>query len=238
MELRKTQIRIVLGVLIAFVILSSMALSSPGITSFIVGVPSTCKSNISLDAPQSVDLYAGSTEEILLKIKSIACGVSFVRLELNGIARDFYTVGPSYIPVLAPGKEGNMSIFFDIPEGTEEKTYTGLYTIRTNEGNFILGELNVNILAPAKPKAEIESISISKEEVVVKGIDKAVWYGIGFLAAILAIILISLEYFSITKKRTLFEALKRSEEEIHEALGVEPEKKEEFEKALRKQKKS
>ncbi|HIK00553.1 TPA: hypothetical protein H1016_03365 [archaeon] len=237
MVLKKPYTQIVLGVLIILVLVSSVAISSPRITATIIGIPSACKSKIALEAPKTMDIYAGTTEEVPVKVKSILCGVSYVRLELNGISKDLYTVGPTYHPVLAPGKEGNFSIFFDIPGGTEEKTYAGLYTIRTNEGKFILGELNLNVLTPEKPKSEVESVSVVKEEVVIKGIDRTLWYGIGFLASILGIILISVEYFAVTKKHARLSALKRAEGEIYKALGVKPKKKEEFEKALRKGKK-
>ena len=238
MVLKKSQIQIVLGVLVLLLILSSIAISEPRFTGFVVGIPSACKSKITIEAPKSIEIYAGETEEMQVKVNSVMCGVSYVRLKLSGISSELYTVGPSYHPVLSPGKTGNFSVFFDIPEGADEKAYAGVYTIYTNEGTFSLGEINLNVLAPEKPKVQVEAVPIvSGKQVVLQQSDRTIWYALGFFASILAIIIVGYEYFAIREHKSRKEALKRPEAGIYRALGVSPKKRGEFETALGKGKK-
>jgi len=238
MALKKSQIRIVLGILVAIVLFSSIAISEPRLTGAVIGIPSACKSKIEIEAPHSIEIYAGSTEEMQVTVKSVLCGVSYVRLKVEGISSELYTVGPTYYPVLPPGRAGNFSVFFDLPEDAKGKTYSGVYTIYTNEGRFFLGELNVNVLAPEKPKAQFETTSIvSGKQIVLKGADKTIWYALGFLSSILSIIIVGYEYFVYKEHKSRKEAIKRPEAGIYRALGVSPKRKEEFETALGKGKK-
>ena len=162
--------QVILGVLVALVLFSSFAIIAPEKSALIVGIPSGCKSKISLEAPQTVEVTAGATKEVPVKVKSLLCGISYVRLKIYGMPTDIYSVGPTGYPVLAPGKEGNFTVVFDIPEGAEEKTYSGYYVIYANEGTYNLGEVNVFVVSLEKPKAEIKPVVTETKEVIVKTI--------------------------------------------------------------------
>ena len=230
--------QVILGVLVALVLFSSFAIIAPEKSALIVGIPSGCKSKISLEAPQTVEVTAGATKEVPVKVKSLLCGISYVRLKIYGMPTDIYSVGPTGYPVLAPGKEGNFTVVFDIPEGAEEKTYSGYYVIYANEGTYNLGEVNVFVVSLEKPKAEIKPVVTETKEVIVKTTSpkssKAIWYFVGLFSAVLAIVLISYEYFASAKKHENWEAVKRPEAEIYKALHAEPRQKVDFESALKK----
>lgn len=238
MKHAETVFQLAIGLLVALVLFSSFAIVVPDKTALIVGVPSACKSRMALEAPKSVDVYAGSTQEIIVKVKTVACGASHIRLFVDGVPKELYAVGPSSYPVLSPGKEANFTVVFDIPESDADKIYTGIYRLDTNEGKFSFAEVTINVLTPEKPKAEIKAVAMtSKEYVVTSGADKRLWYGIGFLATVLAIILIGVEYFEVHKKHEYQGAIKRTDEGIDKGLGTAPMRKEKFESALKKGKK-
>ena len=127
--MQKYPTQVVLGILIVLVLLSSIALSTPQKSGAIIGIPSTCKSKITITAQNSLEISPGEMASIPAKVKSVLCGVSYVRLRLEGMPAELFYVSPPTIAVLSPGKEGEYTITFDIPDNAPPKTYAGIYTV-------------------------------------------------------------------------------------------------------------
>lgn len=226
-----------IGILITLVLFGGFFLSKDMLSGLVVGVPSSCKAQANLAAPEIFDLYIGETATADVQISKVMCGISYVRLFLNGIPKGLYTVGPTYIPVITPKATKNFTIYFDVPLGTEEKSYGGVYTLYTNEGTYTFGEFTVNINTREKPKIQVQPvIRVSKDEIPEK-IAISMWYATVFFAALIAAILIGFAYFALSQKHGAEAALKREENAIYKAIGVSPLKKAGFESAFKKRKK-
>ncbi len=232
--------KVILGVLVALVILSTVVLSS-GISGYIVGIPSNCRSKISIDAPETMDIYQGSTASFEVKIHNVSCGVSYTRLELYTIDESWYDTAPTSIGVIPPGEEKSFMVYLDVPLDAELKTYSTPYRIYTNEGTFTLGNLELTVIEPEKPKAEITNqISTGEgpvqEETSLPFSENAkFWYGIALLASILAIAMLGTDVFKQVEE---FDeaSRRRTGKELSKAMGKKSKKKEKFEKALKKNK--
>ncbi len=181
-------------------------------------------------------MYAGTTGETSVKVTALTCGISFVRLGLAGISKDYYTTNPTYYRVMPPGTSNEFKVLFDIPEGTEHISYTGTYMLYTNEGRYTFEDFSLNVVELEKPKIEVAPVpSVAKEELVIER--KPVityWHLIGIFSAILAIIVISVEYFTHSFQKARKDAFKRAESGIGTVFGESPSKEEEFEAVLRK----
>ncbi|MFO7872661.1 MAG: hypothetical protein R6U26_03415 [Candidatus Undinarchaeales archaeon] len=232
--------KVMLGVLVALVILSTLVLSS-GLSGYIVGVPSSCKSKLSIEAPESLEAYQGDMASFEVKIYNVSCGVSYARLELYTIEDDWYDTAPTSIGVIPPGEEKSFMVYLDVPLDAELKTYSTPYRIYTNEGTFTVGNLELILIEPEKPKAEITNqISTGEGPVQTEtnlpfSENAKFWYGIALLASILAIAMLGTDVFK--RVEAFDEASKRrTGEELSKAMGKKTEKKKKLEKALKKNK--
>lgn len=228
---------VLIGVLIIAVLASGVAFLSSQPSGLVIGIPQTCKAAVNFAGPASLDLAPGEIKEVQISITKVTCGISYVRLALNGIPGEFYSVGPKYIPAIAPvSVPREFTLYFDIPPDAEGKSYTGIYTIYTNEGTYTFGELIVNVGSIEKPRLLVET-RISKQEVP-EAAAVLTWYGIVFFASLVTLVFVGYEYFVLSKKREFSSALKREESGIYRAIGkAAPSHKPKFESALKKAKK-
>ncbi len=226
-----------LGILAVLTIASGIGFLNSAPSGLVVGVPSTCKSTVNFEAPEHLGLKPGELKDVSVVITDVSCGVSYVRLSLNGIPNEFYSVAPKYIGVISPASTPQpFVIYFDIPPIAEGKSYTGIYTIYTNEGTFTFGELTLDVSSVEKPQRAILT-PMSSTQQVPESAALVTWYGVLFFASLTTLILLGYEYFIFSKKQEMGSALKRKEEGINRALGTSVKKRSSFEFALKKAKK-
>ncbi len=225
-----------IGVLALLTIASGIGFLNEGPSGLVVGIPSTCKSTVNFEAPEQLSLKPGELKDISVVITEVSCGVSYVRLSLNGIPKEFYSVAPIYIGVISPASTPQpFVIYFDMPASAEGKSYTGIYTIYTNEGTFTFGELTVDVSSVEKPARPV--VSMKSTEQVPESVARVTWYGVLFFASLAMLILLGYEYFLYTRSKEMSSALKRKEGGLSRALHTSPKKSKSFESALKKSRK-
>ena len=230
---------ILLGLLAIVAISSGAAFFDQNPTGFVVGIPQSCRATINFDAPAVLDVGPGELKEATITVTKVTCGVSYVRLSLNGMPSQFYTVGPNYIGVISPSSvPKEFTIYFDIPPDAEGKSYTGIYTIYSNEGTYTFGELQLNVATIEKPRLFVESTARVSQPQVPESVALMTLYGLVFFASLVTLIFVGYEYFVLSKKQEFGKALKRQPGSIYKALGRgAPERTVKFESALKKAKK-
>jgi hypothetical protein len=183
-------------------------------------------------------LQPGTTSTATVTITKVICGVSYVRLSLNGIPSGFYSVGPKYINAIAPTSvPRQFTVYFDIPPNSTDKGYTGIYTIYANEGTYAFGELSIDIGSAEKPKLQVETATMASTAEIPEKVAASIWYSTVFFASLVALIFIGYECLLLYKKKEYKGALKRGEDEIYKALGTAPKKRAKFGRALGKRRK-
>ncbi len=224
-----------IGLLVVVTIVSGIALMNSVPTNFVVGIPQSCKASVNIDAPSSLNFYEGELSTATVKITNVTCGISYVRLALNGISKNFYSVGPKYITVISPKTTPKeFTVYFDIPPDAAGKSYSGVYTLYTNEGTYTFGNVAINVKSAEKPKIKVETTEMASKAEIPETAAVSLWYGIVFFAALVSLIFLGFEYFVVTKKHAFEGALRRGEDEIYKAIGVAPKQKVEFGSALKK----
>lgn len=240
MNLKTFERNAIILISVFLVILSTTVLSG-GISGHIIGVPSSCISRIHINAPDSIEMYPGESTTFEVEIYNVSCGVSYVRLSLLAFDDGWYEVAPSSIPVIAPRESKYFVVYLDIPGNADLKTYATPYQVRTNQGTFTLGDFELNIVEPEKPKEDISTQISSgdapeqKSEIMPLSENAKFWYGVAMIASIFAIILVGMEVFGRLES---FEEASRSRtgRELSKELGKKPSKEKDFEKTLKKNK--
>lgn len=241
MRIKPVQEKVLLGSLVFITLLGIMVLNT-GMSGYVIGVPSSCKSQINVEAPGSIEVYQGETTSYDVKVYNVSCGVSNVNMAPYGLEENWYDISPTRVATIAPGQEKTFRVYLDVPLNAEIKTYSTPYKFSTNEGQFIVGETEIEVVEPEKPKAEpniqvsTEEVEISKKKEIPFSENAKFWYGVALIASVLAIAVIGSTFFKDVERKR--EAMKRKpDSELPKAMGKKPEKKENFEKVIKEEKK-
>ncbi|MFH1424803.1 MAG: hypothetical protein ABIG20_03935 [archaeon] len=180
----------VLGILVLIVLISSMVVSSGSVTGFI-SYPFPCTSSFDFDAPSAINIYPGGSGEAVVVISNVMCGITHVQLELQDLPEEYFTIKPELIASIAPRSENYFTITFNVPEGAEVKTYLGTYYLKSSEGFYTQGTVDVVVKnLPEKPAIEV----MARETMPMRGNANG-WWAVGFIATLLAIMIVGSEFF-------------------------------------------
>jgi len=203
---------IIFSVLLATVIVSVISLT--GKPSGLIALPFPCVVHYTLTAPQTYEIYPGGTGSVRVDISDVSCGISYVRLTLENFPHAYYNITPSLLAAVAPGEIESFWINFNIPEDVPLNTYVATFRVRTNVDLLEKGSMTIQIKSSDKPAEKLEPIEGAPIRIPVEGKGQKMWWVIGLTSAVLAVLILSHEFFPVAPRKRAKSGGKKGVEDV------------------------